>query len=239
MQFFGVKFDADLLNSLNKSISGLKDMQRLYPDLKDVNAPLGYLHFIKQDFESAERYLKVYPGIYEYMLPYIKKYKPLKEDRLLLEPEDFASLMKDIEPLKNLHFKMLFYNALNTKDIQGHMKGVQVVLKKMNPEWDEELFKYSEQEKSLYIAGKGLITLDRKNLPFEAVPLDFLHLECNDLTSLQGLHQIPLKYLRSYEQMLTRNLRSWLKRWWNCLNVTINSNNKVRQNEMEFISRYP
>jgi hypothetical protein len=195
LQFFGVKFDADMLNSLKKSIGRLKNMQRLYPDFKDVNAPLGYLHFIKQDFEASEKYLRTFPGIYEYMLPFIKKYKPLKEDGELLKSEDFASLLKEIEPLKGLHFKLLFYNALRTKNIQGHMKAVQVVLKKMNPEWDEEIFEYSEENKSLTIGGSGLTHLLRLNIPFKAVHIDRIYLKSNDLKNLDGLDEIPLKEL--------------------------------------------
>lgn len=58
LQLYGVKFKEDMLASLNKSLNRLHEMEKTYPEVIEVSAPLGYLYFIKQDFDKSYAYLK-------------------------------------------------------------------------------------------------------------------------------------------------------------------------------------
>ena len=214
-QIFRLQFDQDADLSITKSINQLKEIQNLYPDVQEVNASLGYLHFVKQDFNASLSFLEKHPGKYGYMIPYAQKYAKMKDSETFLKINDFILLLNEIEPLKALHYKILYYYASHIQDTDKNALLVKTMVKKLNPDWDESLYIYDDANKKLSIGGKGLQKLAQIHNPLIILPIKNLEIRSKDLSTLGGLEdlnlvQINLRYsgVRNIREIKKLNLNT-------------------------------
>ena len=214
-QIFRLQFNQDADLSITKSISQLKGIQKLYPDVQEVNASLGYLHFVKQDFNASLSFLGKFPGKYAYMIPYAQKYGKIKGSESFLKINDFISLLNEVEPLKALHYKMLYYYASHIKDTDKNALLVKTMVKKFNPDWDESLYMYDDTNKKLSIGGEGLQKLAQIHNPLLILPIKNLEIRSKDLSTLGDLEdlnlvQINLRYtaVRNIREIKKLNLKT-------------------------------
>lgn len=185
-------------SSLNKSIKGLNSLLEAYPDFVEVNGILGYLSFIKQDFRACEHHLGQYTDIYGYMLPFLKEFEAKKIGSDILPLPDFLDLLHRLEPFKNLHTKMLYYYLWNTKNSETKINAIYGYYQRMNPNWKEQVFDYSSEEKRLKISGPGFESLMLMSLPLTVLNIQELDLSNTDVRHLEGIQDLRLDVLKIY-----------------------------------------
>lgn len=127
------------------------------------------------------------------MLPHLEKFKTRLQPGKLLSKDDFIELLTDIEPIKSLHFKLLFYYAENSENLDDYLAIAKVIIKRVNPEWNEEIFEYNHEERKLTLGGSGLVALFwRHHSILDYIPIRYLHLKCPDLKTLSGLEELDI-----------------------------------------------
>ena len=243
-QIFRLQFDQDADLSITKSINQLKEIQELYPDVLEVNSSLGYLHFVKQDFNASLSFLEKHQGKYAYMIPYAQKYSKIKGAERFLEINDFISLLNEIEPIKALHYKILYYYASHIQDTGKNALLVKTMLKKINPDWDESLYIYDEVNKKLSIGGEGLVKLTQIHNPLLVLPIKNLEIRSKDLSTLGDLEdlnlvQINLRYsgVRNIREIKKLNLKTLEKLYLGSNQIPEKKLNELPNNIMVKSSR--
>ena len=195
---FHTNFNDRPLDSHKKTINGLQNLIKAYPQYSEAKSALGYHLFVGQEFNRSEQYLKKDPGIYSYMLPHIQKYKDLKKDDELLSPELFTKLLSEIEPFKALHFKMLMIYSAQHKDPEKIIPAIKHILKRLNPEWDPKDFTYAAENERLTIKGKNFKRLQLSyNIisPILALRVKSLSLRGTGVESVVALKDAPIRAL--------------------------------------------
>ena len=195
---FHENFDENTIQLHNKTIKGLETLIEAYPEYTEARSSLGYHLFINQEFKKSYTLLKQDPGIYSYMLPHLIKYKDLKEDSELLESKLFLALLKDIEPVKPLHMKLLNMYSQREKNVEKVIPAIKQLLERMNPGWNSENFKYLPENHRLVINGenfKSLSLSNEKNTPINAIRIKSLVLRDTSIENIKPLSSLPLRIL--------------------------------------------
>jgi len=181
-----------------RTIRGLKELIEAYPQYSEAKSALGYHLFVVQKFHQAEKYLKEHPGIYSYMLPHIQKYKNLKKDKDLLPPKSFVELLKDIQPIKPLHVKMLMIYSKRDDNPEAYIPAIKHILTRLNPEWNSNNFNYLPETERLNISGHNFKMLNQgygAPSPILALRIKSLSVKGTGIEDLRTLKDTPIRSL--------------------------------------------
>ena len=195
---FHTNYKIRATDSHKKTIRSLRELIEAYPQYSEAKSALGYHLFIGQKFHQSEQYLSKDPGIYSYMLPHIQKYKNIKNDKELLLPDQFIQLLKDIEPLKILHLKLLMYYSEQTKKHEDITSSIKHILLRLNPLWDENNFDYNPSTERLIISGINFKHLNYSYgvmSPILVLRIKSLVLRGTGIESVEGLKDAPIRSL--------------------------------------------
>ena len=182
--------------TLTKSINQLLGLSNVYPNLEEVNAELGYLYFVKQDFVKSKKYLVKYTGQYLYILELLDELIELKGDRKSLSADEFCDLMEQIKPFKALHTKLLYSYLVNAGDIEKKCQVIKAFLKLLNPNWTDQVFVYDSESRVLKIGGKNFHELGWKGaISIMGLKLRELDVSDTELQSLNFFKQLNINTL--------------------------------------------
>ena len=148
---------------LKKAEGLLRKINLHDPAAKWSRRMLGYVHFLRQEFDQAEKYLSYEPKRNAKYLPLSRKYKELLTNDGLLSVEDFILLIDTMHPGKRTRMNaaviMVKYDYDKRKSNHVHSKLLMHLLTKINPHWDGKL-RYNSADKLLQITGRNLKSLE-------------------------------------------------------------------------------
>ncbi len=158
----------------------------------------GYVYFMMQDLNAANRDFAQYDINAEDLHAVSRKFADQAVSGQLLDPETLGALIGEIdEPNRRSQAViMLLYDREKRESLTDHARIVEAVLAAYNDQWQAETFDYDEGTSSLRLGGKGLVRLkgavkDFGNYPLlRSLDLKVLYLQrtrINNLVQLDGL----------------------------------------------------
>lgn len=208
---FGEFFTHDLIyfldtnNSLNRGEMKMKQYAKENPKSEAVWLNLGYIHFLKQEFNEAQKCFSKVAHLEDSftLLHVVDKYRKIKrKDEELLKAPELVELTKEFHPhhRKWLLIRMLAYDHLNRKDFFGYSSVIKAYLQFYNPlTADVQSVEYQPREGVLSVRGNiqvwGLENDDYRLCLFQIFPIDHLDLRSSGLKDLKYISTLKIRSL--------------------------------------------
>jgi tetratricopeptide (TPR) repeat protein len=208
---FGEFFTHDLIyfldtnNSLSRGEMKMKQYAKENPKSEAVWLNLGYIHFLKQEFNEAQKCFSKVAHLEDSftLLHVVDKYRKIKrDDRVLLKAPELVELTGEFHPhhRKWLLIRMLAYDHLNRKDFFGYSSVIKAYLEFYNPMFAKvESVDYKPKEGILAVRGDvkvwGLENEDYRLCLFQIFPIDHLDLRSSGLKDLKYISTLKIRSL--------------------------------------------